>query len=93
MPIYEYECRGCGHEWDELEKISDSPKRKCPSCGALKAKRLVSRSSFVLKGSGWYVSDYGVGSGGRAGEKKTTAPKKESKTSSESTSSSSKSSD
>ena len=89
MPIYEYECRGCGHEWDELQKIKEGPKRKCPECGALKAKRLISRSSFVLKGSGWYVTDYGKGTGGQAGEKKTTkAPKKtEKKTETKSTTS------
>jgi putative FmdB family regulatory protein len=75
MPIYEYGCQGCGHEWDELQRMSDGPKRKCPACGALKAKRLISRSSFVLKGSGWYVTDYGRGSGGRAGEKKDSAKK------------------
>ena len=75
MPIYEYECRGCGHEWDELQKITEGAKRKCPSCGALRAKRLISRSSFVLKGSGWYVTDYGKGTGGAAGETKS-KPKK-----------------
>ena len=70
MPIYEYACNACGHEWDELQKIGDRPRRKCPDCGALKGKRLISRSSFVLKGSGWYVTDYGKGNGGRAGEQK-----------------------
>jgi len=70
MPIYEYACGSCGHAWDELQKMSESPRRKCPSCGALRAKRLVSQSSFVLKGSGWYATDYGRGTGGRAGQTK-----------------------
>ena len=59
MPIYEYECRACGHQFEEWQKMSDSPVRKCPSCGKRKVERLVSLSAFHLKGSGWYVTDYG----------------------------------
>ncbi len=59
MPIYEYECRGCGHQFEEWQKMSDSPIRKCPSCGRRKVDRIVSLSAFHLKGSGWYVTDYG----------------------------------
>ena len=59
MPIYEYYCESCGHEFEVIQKINDKPLRKCEKCGKLKAKRSVSRSSFVLKGSGWYVTDYG----------------------------------
>jgi putative FmdB family regulatory protein len=59
MPIYEYACTGCGHQFEEWQKISDSPVRKCPNCGKRKVERLVSLSSFHLKGSGWYVTDYG----------------------------------
>ncbi len=58
MPIYEYSCVECGHDFEKIQKISDSPVRKCPSCGRLKARRLISRTSFVLKGDGWYVTDY-----------------------------------
>lgn len=58
MPIYEYECQSCGEEHEIIQKISDRPLRKCPSCGALKLRRKVSRSAFHLKGSGWYVTDY-----------------------------------
>ena len=58
MPIYEYECGGCGERREFIQKFSDSPKRKCPACGALKLKRLVSAAAFHLKGSGWYVTDF-----------------------------------
>lgn len=58
MPIYEYECNACGHEFEVMQKITDRPIRKCERCGRLKAKRRISRTSFVLKGSGWYVTDY-----------------------------------
>ena len=59
MPIYEYQCKGCGHEFEREQRISDPPVKKCPSCGALKARRQISRTSFVLKGSGWYSDLYG----------------------------------
>ena len=58
LPIYEYACLGCGHEFEKIQKVSDAAVRKCPACGRLKARRLISRSSFVLKGDGWYVTDY-----------------------------------
>ena len=59
MPIYEYYCESCGHEFETLQRITDEPIRKCEKCGKMKAKRSISRTSFVLKGSGWYVTDYG----------------------------------
>lgn len=57
MPIYEYRCLKCSNEFEAMQKFSDAPLSKCPSCGG-KAKRLISRSSFQLKGSGWYLTDY-----------------------------------
>lgn len=70
MPVYEYECKSCGHEFERQQRISDKPVRKCPSCGALKAKRLISRTSFVLKGGGWYSDLYGTpkAGGGKSSE-------------------------
>jgi putative FmdB family regulatory protein len=59
MPVYEYLCKGCGHEFEREQRISDSPIKKCPSCGTLKARRQISRTSFVLKGGGWYSDLYG----------------------------------
>jgi len=58
MPIYEYECRGCGEHHEFIQKFSDSPKRKCPSCGKLRLKKLISAAAFHLKGDGWYVTDF-----------------------------------
>jgi len=59
MPVYEYLCKGCGHEFEREQRISEEPIKKCPSCGALKARRQISRTSFVLKGGGWYSDLYG----------------------------------
>lgn len=58
MPIYEYECTECGKVEEALQKISDPPLQKCPSCRG-RLKKLISQSTFHLKGSGWYVTDYG----------------------------------
>lgn len=56
MPIYEYNCAKCG-VFEEMQKISDPPVKRCPKCKG-KVERMVSRTSFVLKGSGWYATDY-----------------------------------
>ncbi|MGB6063748.1 MAG: zinc ribbon domain-containing protein [Desulfomonilaceae bacterium] len=58
MPIYEYRCQSCGREFEEWQKFSDPPVDKCSACGG-KTCRLISQSTFVLKGTGWYVTDYG----------------------------------
>ena len=58
MPIYEYRCGSCSHELDALQKISDSPLRKCPACGKAKLTKLVSAPVFRLKGGGWYETDF-----------------------------------
>lgn len=57
MPIYEYECAKCGRKEEALQKFSDKPLARCSHCSG-KLHRLVSRSSFHLKGTGWYVTDY-----------------------------------
>ncbi len=66
MPIYEYQCKGCGHEFEREQRISEAPIKKCPSCGAAKARRQISRTSFVLKGGGWYSDLYGTAKPGSA---------------------------
>jgi putative FmdB family regulatory protein len=68
MPVYEYSCKACGHEFEREQRISDAPIKKCPSCGALKARRLISRTSFVLKGGGWYNDLYATPSSKKAAE-------------------------
>jgi len=58
MPFYEYECPACKYYAEVLQKISDPPIRKCPSCGKSGFKRLISAPVFRLKGSGWYETDF-----------------------------------
>lgn len=62
MPIYEYECQACGHEFEVMQKITSGPVRKCESCGQRKVRRLISHTSFKLKGGGWYADLYGSSS-------------------------------
>lgn len=57
MPIYEYVCQKCGRELEVMQKMSDKPLTKCPECKG-KLEKVFSQTSFQLKGSGWYVSDY-----------------------------------
>src|ERR1043165_693949 len=60
MPIYEYACKQCGKITDVLQKMSDPPPQKCGACGAEgPMEKMVSRTSFVLKGGGWYSDLYG----------------------------------
>ncbi|SRR6266849_4812207 len=58
MPIYEYRCLDCGHQFELMQKFSDPPAETCTSCSGA-VQKLISRSAFHLKGSGWYVTDYG----------------------------------
>jgi putative FmdB family regulatory protein len=58
MPIYEYECKDCGHVFDALQKMSDDPLRDCPDCGKPELKKLLSAPNFRLKGGGWYETDF-----------------------------------
>ena len=67
MPFYEYECTKCHFHTEVLQKISDPPITKCEKCRG-KMKKLISQSSFHLKGSGWYVTDYASKSGGYDGK-------------------------
>jgi putative FmdB family regulatory protein len=67
MPIYEYHCEHCG-EFEEMQRITDPPLARCPRCRR-KVRRLISSTSFQLKGTGWYVTDY-ARAGGGGGKKK-----------------------
>jgi putative FmdB family regulatory protein len=58
MPFYEYECDNCKFYTELLQKISDAPLKKCPSCGKNTMKKLVSAPVFRLKGGGWYETDF-----------------------------------
>jgi putative FmdB family regulatory protein len=67
MPIYEYSCVKCGTRLEVMQKITDKPLKRCKSCGG-KLEKEWSTSSFQLKGSGWYVTDY-AGKKSGVGEK------------------------
>lgn len=58
MPIYEYECKECGRIQEVFQKMSEAPLTTCSHCQG-KLHKILSHSSFHLKGSGWYVTDYG----------------------------------
>lgn len=60
MPIYEYECLNCSKEYEIMQKITDKPLSKCPECGGRLHKK-ISNTSFILKGTGWYATDYASG--------------------------------
>lgn len=58
MPLYEYQCTNCGESCELLQKVNEEPAVTCPNCGKDQLKKQVSASSFQLKGSGWYVTDF-----------------------------------
>lgn len=62
MPIYEYECKACGHRQEAIQKMSDAPLVDCPACNKPELKKLVSAAGFRLKGGGWYETDFKGGS-------------------------------
>ncbi len=57
MPVYEYECSGCKKIFEIQQRIADAPLAVCPECGA-PVRKMISRSSFQLKGGGWYSDGY-----------------------------------
>jgi putative FmdB family regulatory protein len=97
MPIYEYNCQKCG-TFETTQKITDKPLAKCPTCKG-KVKKLISNTSFQLKGTGWYVTDYarkgksnGEGNGSKSSSSESKSESKgESKSDAKSESSPSKS--
>lgn len=65
MPIYEYRCQSCGTTFEVEQRITDPPLKIHNGCGG-EVKRLISNSSFILKGSGWYKTDYAKSSKGES---------------------------
>ncbi len=65
MPVYEYRCDACEQEFEREQRISDDPLKTCPLCKSRRVKRLISRTSFVLKGGGWYSDLYSSQSGSK----------------------------
>jgi putative FmdB family regulatory protein len=57
MPLYEYQCKKCGHRFEKIQKFSDRMVKKCPDCGGV-VEQMISAPAVQFKGSGWYVTDY-----------------------------------
>jgi len=68
VPLYEYQCKSCGHRFEKIQSFSDAPVRTCPQCAKDEVEQLLSAPAVQFKGSGWYVTDY-ARSGGRASNK------------------------
>lgn len=58
MPIYEYSCGACGHALEAMQKMNDPALTDCPACGKPALKKQISAAGFVLKGGGWYATDF-----------------------------------
>lgn len=58
MPLYEYICEACRHEFELIQKFSEKPEKTCPACGKKKVIKKVSKAGFQLKGGGWYADGY-----------------------------------
>lgn len=79
MPIYEYVCQKCGHHLEVMQKVSDKELTRCPECRG-RLEKILSQTSFQLKGSGWYVSDYtSRGKPSKSGTTEKSEPKTETK--------------
>jgi putative FmdB family regulatory protein len=68
VPIYEYQCSKCGEVFEAFQKITDEPLSQCKFCKA-KVEKLISQSTFQLKGSGWYLTDYARKNSTSSGER------------------------
>ena len=90
MPIYEYRCEKCDREFEVEQRITDAPLGACPKCRSRKVRRLISQTSFVLKGGGWYSDLYSSKSKSDAAAKEAGGDAKGSQESKESTSSDTK---
>lgn len=62
MPIYEYQCKECGHQLEAIQKISAAPLSDCPECNKPALTKLISAAGFRLSGKGWYETDFKTGS-------------------------------
>lgn len=65
MPLYEYECEACAHRFEVIQKFSDAPISVCPKCGGA-VHKLLSSPAIQFKGSGFYLTDYGRGTGSKS---------------------------
>ncbi len=77
MPLYEYECETCSHRFEVIQKFSDAPIAVCPKCGG-PVQKLLSSPAIQFKGSGFYLTDYGRGTGSKSDSANTKAGKADS---------------
>jgi putative FmdB family regulatory protein len=68
MPLYEYRCVDCGNEFEVMQKFSDEPIAECAECSG-RVEKLISRSSFQLKGGGWHADGYSSSGAGKSSDK------------------------
>lgn len=61
MPIYEYQCQGCGYELEAIQKVTEAPLTQCPACEHQELRKKPSASAFRLSGGGWYETDFKTG--------------------------------
>ncbi len=75
MPVYEYECPGCEKTFEVQQRMADDPLEKCPDCSG-QVKKIISKSSFQLKGGGWYADGYSQNSdsAGKSSDSSATPP-------------------
>jgi putative FmdB family regulatory protein len=85
MPLYEYECDACGVRFERIQKFSDPPVEKCPTCDG-KVRKLLSSPAIQFKGSGWYITDYAKKGGSVDSGKSASASKSDEKSESKDTS-------
>jgi putative FmdB family regulatory protein len=83
MPIYEYVCEKCGSHLEVMQKVGEVPLKRCRECRG-KLEKIISRTSFQLKGSGWYLTDYSRSSSTASADKGDKASEKKSKNASSS---------
>ena len=70
MPTYDYKCLGCGHKFEELQKMTDDPLKDCPECGGTLKRLIGTGATPIFKGSGFYQTDYKSGLSQKADTKK-----------------------
>jgi putative FmdB family regulatory protein len=76
MPTYEYQCKTCGHQFEQVQRFSDPPLTECPKCSG-QIRRMIFPAGVIFKGSGWYITDSRKGSTTESGDKTDKADKAE----------------
>ncbi|HET8630754.1 MAG TPA: FmdB family zinc ribbon protein [Thermomicrobiales bacterium] len=72
MPTYEYQCKTCGHQFEQMQRFSDAPLTECPKCGGA-IHRVLFPAGIIFKGSGWYITDSRKGTSSESGTSSTSS--------------------